>query len=218
MLQVDFSCISALPVFARTFPELQKGKVQLVEANCAVLEFMAMKILPHLPCWTEVSDPKIGCWEFVSVRRQHHLIWEKVRFAVANYFLKERHPASISARIYGKTHDSAKVTVVVCSANISKQQYAKLQALCTPFAVLPIVESVRPTVATPAPPTIIRRYEKILTHGISLGVKGVDSSGSFGGYLKVNNEIFGTTCSHCVVPDTKSIKYRETPYSNTIEN
>lgn len=171
---------------------------------------MAMKVLPHLPCWTEVNDPKTGCWEFVSVQIQHRPTWDKVRFAVANYFLKERHPALISARVYGKTHDSAKVTVVVCSADISKQKYCKLQALCTPFALLPIIESVRPTVEPPAPPAIFPRYKKILTHATPLGVKGVDSIGGFGGYLKVNDEIFGTTCSHCVVPGTKFIKYRET--------
>ena len=116
---------------------------------------MAMKVLPHLPCWTEASDPKTGCWEFFSVPKQHRLTWEKVQAAIADYFFKERQPASISARVYGKTPDSAKVTVVVCSADISKEQYTKLKALCTPFAVLPVVETVRPTPSTPAPPAIL---------------------------------------------------------------
>lgn len=70
------------------------------------------------------------------------------------------------------------------------------------FAMRSIIESVRPTVATPTPSPILRRYEKIVTHGTSLDIKGVHSGGSFSGYLTLNDEIFGTTYNHCVVPNT----------------
>lgn len=113
------------------FPSSRSIKLQFTEANCAVLEFMAMKVLRHVPCWTEVNDPKTGNRVFVSVRRQHRHTWDKIRFAVTKYIFEK---TLISARVYGKTHDSAKVTMVV---SISKQ-YAKLKALCAPIAVLPM--------------------------------------------------------------------------------
>jgi hypothetical protein len=41
------------------------------------------------------------------------------------------------------------------------------------------------------------------------------SASSFGGFLRINGETLGMTCSHGVVPDKKQITYQTTPRTDT---
>jgi hypothetical protein len=49
------------------------------------------------------------------------------------------------------------------------------------------------------------QYKKQLSNGISIGPEGEDSAGSFGGYIKLNGQLYGLTCSHILVTNATRI-------------
>jgi hypothetical protein len=64
-------------------------------------------------------------------------------------------------------------------------------------------------------PGVFVDYDPILRNGISIGMCGIDGAGSFGGYVKLNEETFGLSCSHCVTPDTRRVDYKDVPQDET---
>ena len=181
---------------------------------------ISTQIVPAAPLWINPESPPITeeVWEFFPLDAKIGIIWDKMRNKLGNYFLRTRYTIALSARVYGRTYEDAQVTVLgFTSYEFSPAELQKIQAICMPFTFLPVSSPLRHSavLADPAA-TKHRAYEQTLFNGASIDIVGRRLSAcSFGGYIRINGETLGMTCSHGVVPDGKMVTYQAIPRTDT---
>ena len=135
--------------------------------------------------------------------------WEKVRSRLVQKLCSSFYGTiTISARVYGATRKTSHLTVLAISERVLPQSKLKeLKDLCHGLKFIHVCQGRRSIINFPHSHAKRHEYEDQLTHGDSIGVWGHGSSGSFGGYISLNNSVYGMTCCHCIVPDFKKIAY-----------
>jgi hypothetical protein len=109
-------------------------------------------------------------------------------------------PCQVDARIYGTTHSASAPTVVIYVPEVNRHQVDAevITVAISPWKVF-VLDYHTPFACGYSSDRIGASQQSVgIYAGASIGGTLIAGSGSFGGYLVVNNEVVGTTAGHCI--------------------
>ena len=170
-------------------------------------------IRPSAPLW--IGSPvqtSPHSWEFLIAEASQIKQWDDCRHDLALYFVDKSYGVGAAGRIYGCNYRQSIMTVVICSSHeFSADEQREIRTICDGIKVLFVLEAPRASNGGTHARGIHCQYEKQLSNGISIGPEGERSAGSFGGYIKLNGQLYGLTCSHVLVTNATRIDLSDKP-------